>query len=145
MSEEEGDYPPLLTMLIKNGTYNDFMTLALIASGAIASDMEVRIFAMNDAVWALRKDMVGQDTIVSSHIPEYADKLSSALNEGKVIPWWELLTDLKEFGDLTITACALVADVVDLEKDDFHDLVDEIAGVANFAADVDISHNVISI
>ena len=44
----------VISILIKNGTYNDFMTLSLISSGAVAADMEVRIFAMNDAVWALR-------------------------------------------------------------------------------------------
>ena len=146
MSEEfDEEYQPVLSILIKHGTYNDFMTLALIASGAIASDFEVRIFAMNDAVWALRKDVVGTDTVVVSHIPEYAERLSTALNDGKVIPWWELLEDLKEFGILTITVCGLVSDVLELSKDDFHSLVDEVAGVANFAADVEMSDNVISI
>lgn len=145
MSEEEELYPPLLSILVKSGTYNDMMTLALIASGAIASDFEVRIFAMNDAVWALRKDVVGTDTIVQSHYPEYSEKLSDALNEGKVIPWWELLADLKDFGDLTVTVCALVADVVELKEDDFHEIVDEVAGVANFAADIDESDHVLSI
>lgn len=143
MSEE--DYLPTLTILIRGGTYNEFMTLALIASGAIASDFEVRIFAMNDAVWALRKDVVGTDTVVHSHFPTYADALSDALNEGKVQPWWELLADLKDFGEMTITVCALVADVVGLKEDDFHEIVDEVAGVANFAADMDESDFVLSI
>jgi peroxiredoxin family protein len=143
MSEE--DYLPTLTILVKGGTYNELMTLALIASGAIASDFEVRIFAMNDAVWALRKDVIGTDTVVQSHFPSYSEALSDALNEGKVQPWWELLADLKEFGELTITVCALVADVVGLSEDDFHEIVDEVAGVANFAADIDESDFVLSI
>jgi peroxiredoxin family protein len=143
MSEE--DYLPTLTILIKGGTYNEFMTLALIASGAVATDFEVRIFAMNDAVWALRKDIVGTDTVVQSHFPSYAEALSDALNEGRVQPWWELLADLKELGDLTITVCALVADVINLKEEDFHEIVDEIAGVANFAADMDESDFVLSI
>jgi len=139
------DYQPVLSILIKKGTYNDFMTLALLASGAIANDMEVRIFAMNDAVWALKKENVGTDTIVVSHNNDYAHLLSDALNEGKIIPWWELLRDLKDFGDLTITVCGLVADVLELGKDDFHPLVDDIAGVASFAADVEESTNVITL
>lgn len=143
MSEEE--YIPVLSILIKSGTYNDFMTMALIASGAVASDFEVRIFAMNDAVWALRKDMVGFDTVVHSNFPPYIDALADSIEDGKVAPWWELLNDLKEMGDLTITVCALVADVVGLEKDHFHELVDEIAGVANFAADLDESDHVITL
>jgi peroxiredoxin family protein len=141
----EEEYEPLMTILIKNGTYNDFMTLALIASGAVAIDMPVRIFAMNDAVWGLKKENVGHDTIVVSHNNDYAHKLSDALNGGKVIPWWDLLSDLKDFGELKITVCALVADILELKKEDFHELVDDIAGVANFASDVEEAHNVVTI
>lgn len=135
----------VISILIKNGTYNDFMTLSLVASGAVAADMEVRVFAMNDAVWALRKDMVGTDTTVHSHFPSFASEISKSMSEGKIIPWWELLADLKELGELTITACALIADVALIKKEDFHELVDEIAGVANFAADIDDSDFVLSI
>ena len=135
----------VLTILIKSGTYNDMTTLALITSGAIAMDFEVRIFAMNDAVWAMRKDVIGQDTMIHSHFPEFSGKLADALNSGKLTPWWGLLEDLKDFGDLTINVCALVADVVGLEKEDFADIVDGIAGVAQFAADVDDSDFVLSI
>ncbi|MHA2277497.1 MAG: hypothetical protein ACXAC2_17095, partial [Candidatus Kariarchaeaceae archaeon] len=124
---------------------NDFMTLSLIASGAVAADMEVKIFAMNDAVWALRKDMVGTDTTVHSHYPSFASEITKSMSEGKIIPWWELMADLKEMGEITITACALVADVAMIEQDDFHELVDDIAGVANFAADIDDSDFVLSI
>ena len=145
MEDTTEDFQPILSILIKRGTYNDFMTLALIASGAVANDMEVRIFAMNDAVWALKKENVGKDTIVVSHDSDYANQLSDALNEGKIIPWWELLNDLKDFGDITITVCALVADVLGLEQGDFHPLVDEVAGVASFAADVEESTNVITL
>lgn len=136
----------VLTILIRKGTYIDFMTLSLITSGAVATDMEVRIFAMNDAVWALKKENVGKDTVIPSLFPNYSDKVSSALNEGKLTPWWELLADLKELGDVTITVCALIADIVGLKREEeFHELVDEIAGVANFAADIEDSDFVLSI
>ncbi|MHA2250095.1 MAG: DsrE/DsrF/DrsH-like family protein [Candidatus Kariarchaeaceae archaeon] len=141
MSEEEE--PFVLSILIKSGTYNDFMTLALLASGAIASDFEVRIFAMNDAVWALRKDVIGTDVELHSHFPKYKEALKISVDDGKVMPWWSLLADLKDMGELTITACALVADVVGLHKEDFTDLVDEIAGVAAFAGDIEESDQVI--
>ena len=141
----ESDYQHVMSILVKSGTYNDFMTAALIASGAIASDFEVRMFCMNDAVWGLRKDVVGKDTLIQSHLPAYSEKLSDSLNEGKVVPWWDLLAQLKEFGDITITVCALVADVLELKKEDFHELVDEVAGVASFAADVDDSDSVVTV
>lgn len=134
-----------ITILIKNGTFNDFQTLALVTSGFIVSDFEVKIFAMNDAVYALKKDQVGTDTKVLSQFNEFSSKFSESVNSGKAIPWWKLLADLKELGEITITVCALVADIVGLEKEDFHELVDEVAGVANFAADVDDSDFVLTI
>lgn len=134
-----------ITILIKGGRYNDFMTLSLIASGAIAADMEVRVFAMNDAVWGLRKEIVGTDTVIHSHFDDFSSQLSDSLNSGKVAPWWELLADLKELGDLHITVCALVADIANINQEDFHELVDDIAGVANFALDMDDSDFVISL
>ena len=141
MSEEEE--PFVLSILIKSGTYNDFMTLALLISGAIAADFEIRVFAMNDAVWALKKDVIGTDTTLHSHFPGYTEALQSSVDEGKVIPLWKLLADMKDLGDLTITVCALVSDLVNLQQEDFTDLVDDIAGVANFAADIDESDQVI--
>jgi peroxiredoxin family protein len=134
-----------VSILIKSGNLTDFQTLALLASGFISSDFSVKIFAMNDAVSALTKENVGTDTVVRSNNQEFASKFSDALSDGKAIPWWKLLADLKEFGEITITVCALVADVIGLEKEDFHELVDEVAGVATFAADVEDSDYTITL
>lgn len=128
-----------VNILIKNGTFNDFQTLGLLVSGFVASDFDVKIFAMSDAVYALKKDVVGTDTEIRSHFSEFASKMGHELTEGKAIPWWKLLADMKEFGEIEINVCALVADILDLEKEDFHELVDGIQGVAAFAADTDDS------
>lgn len=136
---------PKISILLKSGSLTDFQTLALLTSGFVAADFSVSIFAMNDAVTALKKDNVGTDLAINSSFPEFSEKMADALNSGKAIPWWKLLADLKEFGDVTITVCALVADVLDLEKEHFHELVDEVAGVANFAAEVDDSDFTLSI
>jgi len=139
------DDQPVLSILIKSGTYNDFMTLSLIASGAIAADYEVRIFAMDDAVYALRKENVGTDTVVHSKFEGFVSNMSESIKNGKVNAWWTLLEELKEIGELKITACALISEVTNTHKDDFHELVDEIAGVANFAFDLSESDHVVSI
>jgi len=135
----------VMSILLKSGSYTDFMTMSLIASGAIASDHEVRVFAMNDAVWALQQDRVGKDTEIHTNYSDFSEVISKSLTEGKVNHWWDLLKDLKEIGDLTITVCALVADLAKLEENNFHELVDDIAGVATFALDVDESDYVITI
>ncbi|MCY3411873.1 MAG: DsrE family protein [Candidatus Heimdallarchaeota archaeon] len=135
----------VISILIKSGKFQDFNTLALLTSGFVAADFEVRIFAMDDAVYALKKDQVGKTIKVESDYPEYNEKLETSVKEGKAMSWWDLLADLKEFGDITINVCALVAEVVHLEENDFHELVDNIAGVATFAADVDDSDFVLSL
>lgn len=136
---------PIFTILMKNGKYNDFMLLSLITSGAVASDMEVRIFAMGESVWALKQEIVGTDATCHSHFPSYSEQISKSISEEKIVPWWELMAELKEMGDVTITVCALIADVAQLKKEDFHELVDDITGVANFAADIDESDFTLSI
>lgn len=130
-----------MVMLVKSGNYTDFMTATMIASGAIANDMEVEIFFMNDAVWALKKENYMNNTTVHSNFLEFAHTIADSLNEGKIKPWWELMADLKEFGDIKLTVCALVAELGNLHKEDFMDLIDDLAGVAYFtgqAEDADV-------
>jgi peroxiredoxin family protein len=69
---------------MKNGTPNDFMTLNTIVSGALAFEFEVRVFAMNDAVWALRNDTIGLEKPINSYFPAYSELLSSARDNGSI-------------------------------------------------------------
>ncbi len=111
------------------------MTAAMIASGAVVSDIEVKIFAMEGAVFALKKDVYKTITGFDSPFPEYNEKMSKARDEGKLQPWYDLINDLKDLGELTFTVCALVTDLLELELEDFADVVDDITGVASYAAD----------
>lgn len=134
-----------VAILVTSGTYANMTTMSLLASGAIANDMETTIFFMEDSVWALRKDSLGSDTSFHSAFPEVTEKYAEAQKAGKLIPWWELVPDLKELGELKVFACAQALDVMGLEESDLVDFVDEIAGVTMFLEVVDQVDKVISI
>jgi peroxiredoxin family protein len=120
----------LMQIVVTKGAYSDWQAAGLLASGAIAADYRVIVFAMNEAVWALRRDVIGTDTVLHSHFPEFQTKMAEGIALGKSEPWWKLLAELKHIGDLRIVACALVVEVLELTLDDLSDLVDEISGVA---------------
>lgn len=124
---------PLMQIVATKGRFSDWEAVALLASGAIAADYAVSIFAMNEAVWGLRKDLVGKDSSVRSSFQDYETKMNEAVMMGQVEPWWELLATLKHMGDLRLVVCALTTDVLELTQEDLMPLVDEISGVTAFA------------
>jgi peroxiredoxin family protein len=134
-----------VAILVTSGTFANMTTMSLLASGAIANDMETTIFFMEDSVWALRKNSLGSDTSFHSAFPEVTERYAEAQNAGKLVPWWELVPDLKELGDVRVFACAQALDVLGLEEADLADFVDEIAGVTMFLEVVDQADKVISI
>ncbi len=126
-----------MLILLKDGSYQSFATMAMIATGAVTSDIEVKVFAMEDAVFALRKDQIDKHIKFEKPYPEYNAALQDAIDTGKTQKWWELFNDLKDLGEVELTVCALVADLLGLELEDFADVVDDIQGVAKFAGDAE--------
>lgn len=134
-----------VAILVTSGTYTNMTTMSLLASGAIAIDLETTIFFMEESVWALRKDALGSDTTFHGAFSAVTEKYAAAQKEGKLVPWWELVADLKELGELKVFACAQAMDVLGLDESDLADFVDEIAGVTMFLETVDQVDKVISI
>ena len=136
----------VLSILLTKGNYNNMLTLSTIVTGAIVDDYEVKIFAMDDAVWAFKKDAIGTDLEIHSHNPAFKSALEAAQKkEGMIVPWWDMLEDLKDMGEITITLCSLMCDIAELKKEDFSDLVDKLAGVGSFMGDLYDADKVISI
>lgn len=136
---------PIISILAKDGSLNALQTLSMVTTGFVTGDFEVRIFVMDDAVMAFKKENIPAEFNLSSAYPDFDRKFEEKLKSGESQSWWDLMADLKEIGDVTIKVCALVAEIVHAEKEDFHELVDAIAGVATFAADVDESDFVLTI
>ncbi|UCG03790.1 MAG: DsrE family protein [Candidatus Heimdallarchaeota archaeon] len=133
-----------LVIVCDSGATEKLQTAALVASGAITSDYEVFIFFMHDAVYALKKDAPPEPD-VASVFPEVSDKINQARQEGKLIHWKELLEDLKDLGDLRITACVQITEILGLEKEDLLPFVDDVAGVNTLAEEAMKADQVITI
>lgn len=132
-------------LLVKNGSFENLNTAALIASGAVANDHEVLMFFMHDAVWSLKKDVYKTNRTVHSVYPEVAQKIEEQDKNGKLQIWYNLIPDLKEIGEIKIVACGLMMDIFDLKQEDLVDFVDEVAGVAYFTGEADESENIMVI
>lgn len=123
-----------MIILIKHGNYANFMAASILAGGAAASDMELTVFVMEDAVYYLKNDMYMAPPKFESKFPEFVEKMEAAANSPMVTPWYDLIRELKEFSEIKFIVCSMISDALGLTKADFPDFVDEIAGVASFAA-----------
>ncbi|WP_455139539.1 DsrE family protein [Candidatus Hodarchaeum mangrovi] len=132
-----------LVLVCDSGATDKLQTLAMVASGAVTNDLEVFIFFMHDAVYALKKDAPTEPD-VTSIFPEVAEKINKARKEGKIAHWKDLLEDLKELGNITITACVQITEILGLEKDDLLPIVDDIVGVSTLAEQAMLADRVIS-
>ncbi len=132
-----------LVLVCDSGATDKLQTLAMVASGAVTNDIEVYIFFMHDAVYALKKD-APLEPEVTSVFPEVADKINQARREGKIIHWKELLEDIKDLGNVTITACVQITEILGLEKDDLLPIVDDVVGVSSLAEQAMLADRVIS-
>jgi len=132
-----------ILLVCDSGATDKLQTLAMVAAGAVTNDVEVYIFFMHDAVYALKKDAPSEPD-VTSVFPEVADKVNQARKEGKIVHWKALLEDLKDLGEVTITACVQITEILGLKKDDLLPFVDDIVGVNSLAEQAMLADRVIS-
>ena len=124
-----------MSILLQEATLNKFVSLGTMVSGAIVFDMDVHIFVMDEAVWAFRKDRY-MDLKVDSSIPGYEEALLNGIKNGVVKVWHEQLAELKEMGEITINLCQMCCAIGNLEKDNFLDIVDKVAGIGTYIDDI---------
>ena len=134
----------ILSILVKDGSLNNMVSLGTIVAGAVTVDIECRIFVMDSAVWSFRKDRYDKLEL-NNPMPGYDDALKKGIEDGKVQKWYELLEDLKDFGEITITLCSLMGDIDDLKKEDFIDMVDRLATVGSYVDDIFEADKLISL
>ena len=124
-----------MSILLQEATLNKFVSLGTMVSGAIVFDMDVHIFVMDEAVWAFRKDRY-MDLKVDSSIPGYEEALLNGIKNGVVKVWHEQLAELKEMGEITINLCQMCCAIGNLEKDNFIDIVDKVAGIGTYIDEI---------
>ncbi len=116
---------PKLSLVLMSPDMEKIHAGALMGTIAAASGMEVNIFATMDALKMFLKDTVEKQDF---KIGEIGNKLM----EKKVDPYYKMIEDAKDMGELKVYACSLVVDVMGWEKEDMLDIVDDIIGVTAF-------------
>ena len=125
----------IMSILLQEASLNKFVSLGTLVSGAIVFDMEVKIFVMDEAVWAFRKDKY-KDLKIDTTVPGFEESLLKGIENGTVNVWYDQLAELKEMGGVTINLCQLCCAIDNLEKDDFLDIVDRVASIATYMDDI---------
>lgn len=115
---------PKLSIILLSEDLEKVHAASLVASVAAMSGMEVNLFVTMNGLVPFLKENVEKKNFKKGIVGE-------ALME-KAQPFYELLENGKEMGNLKIYACALAMDVKGWEKKDLIDLFDDVIGVTAF-------------
>jgi len=110
-----------------SGAPDRLFGMATLCVGAVAQDIEVDIFLRLGAVRAFQKKTVSADRPYS----ENDDMRPTVLENAKKLdlkPWYEMLADLKEVGELRINVCSTAPKLLGIEMDELLDIVDGTVG-----------------
>ncbi len=116
---------PKISLVLMSPDMEKIHAGALMGSIAAASGMEVNVFATMDALKMFLKETVEKQDFKLGEI-------GNKLMEKKVDPFYKMLEDAKDLGEVKVYACSLVVDVMGWEKEDLLDVVDDIIGVTAF-------------
>ncbi len=118
-----------LSIIMFSGTADKFIPLGVLSQAAAAMGMEVNVFVTGFALLGFLKQPK------EAPFPKEFEPMAPALVEGmknnNVAPWNEMLRQAKEMG-AHVYACSMMCGVMNLKKEDFNDLVDDIVGAATF-------------
>ncbi|MCL5441622.1 MAG: DsrE/DsrF/DrsH-like family protein [Candidatus Thermoplasmatota archaeon] len=122
-----------LSLLLVSGTADKLMAGAIIASGAIANDMDVDIFVSFWGLMEFRKGSKGKINL-SYDGKDIEKEVLQKMKEKKIPSWLDMIKQAKDVGNVKVYGCAMFADLMDLKKDDLDPVIDEIIGVSQFVA-----------
>lgn len=113
----------------------------IILSGAIAQDMEAKVFLLIGGAYAFRKEMAEDHKKVGeAHLN--TEEFQNGLKKANVPYWLEFYKKAKEMGNVKFYLCGTAGKIwKSAEKDDFY-LVDEVCGIGEYisaAEEADLS------
>jgi peroxiredoxin family protein len=127
-----------MSIVLFSGTVDKIMAASVLSSGAVSMNMDVDIFATFYGLNALRKENVGTNMRFSKDFEEMSGPLMQMMQQKHMPSWYEILTKAKKAGNVKVHVCSLVADMMDLKKENFDPIVDDICGVGTY---IDIAKN----
>ena len=120
-----------LSLVLASGTDDRLAGAAVLVVGAAAMGRPVEILLQFWALDAFRADRITKDHGLS---PEAGPEEHAKWQQHDGVHWSELLRQAKEIGDVSIHACSLSMDLLDIAQEDLDPLVDDVRGVAAFMA-----------
>lgn len=127
--------PLPLSMVWFSGTDDKLNAASVLAVGAASLERPVRIFLQYWALDAFRKDRIDKDHGVAPEGGPEGAAMLQRFNERGGMHWSETLRQIKEIGDVRVTACSLSMDVLGITKEELDPLVDGVEGIAGFTGD----------
>ena len=121
-----------MTIMMYSGTVDKLMPLAIVTSGAVATDMDVTIFVTFYGLLGFKKDMVQTNQKFSKDFEELVPMIKDRLKVTNTPSWYDMLKKAKEMGKVKILACSTACDLLGIKKNDLDPIVDEIAGVGTY-------------
>ena len=121
-----------MSMVLFSGTVDKLMAASVIASGAVAMDMDVDIFATFYGLNSLRKEVVGTNMKFSKDFEEMSGTMIQLMQQKHMPSWYETLMKAKQTGNVKIHACTMTADLIGLKKEDFDPIVDDMCAVGTY-------------
>ncbi len=122
-----------MSLLLVSGTADKLMAGAIIASGAIANDMDVDIFVSFWGLMEFKKGSRGKINL-SYDGKDIEKEVLQKMKEKKIPSWLDMIKQAKDVGNVKVYGCAMFADLMDIKKEDLDPVIDEIIGVSQFVA-----------
>ncbi len=117
--------PAEMNLILLSGEYAKLHAGAMMAAVAASFDMPVNVFVSMEALPAFHRDPAIRATVRKGEV-------GRKLEESGGDDYLALLNQAKDFGDVTIYACSLVADLYGWTLEDLAPIFDDVMGVAGF-------------
>lgn len=122
------------TFILFSGTADKLHAAATMIAGLAASGVTVQVFLTYWGLWSFRRDQIEVPKPMSAEYRELGEKVAAAAAERGFPPWYQLLRDAKDLGDVHFHACSMSMDLLGLDPDDLDPLVDDVVGTAAFTS-----------
>jgi peroxiredoxin family protein len=121
-----------MTIMMYSGTVDKLLPLAIVTSGAVATDMDVTIFVTFYGLLGFKKGMVESNQKFSKDFEELVPMIKDRLKLKNTPSWYDMLKKAKEMGKVKIQACSTACDLLGITKNDLDPIVDEMVGVGTY-------------
>lgn len=125
-----GEKASKLSIVMFSGTADKFIPLGVMSQAAAAMSMEVRIFITGFALLGFTKER--HELPFPAEFAAMAPALQLGMQAQHVEGWEAMLREAKDLAPVKIYACSMMSGVMGLQKSDFNDLIDDMAGAATF-------------